>query len=209
MKRLRCSLGRHRYRRVRNEDGEFHGRCEDCGNLEPRDTAPGSDPVDDDPSVEGGALIREAAKLVVLDPADRVLLFRYPHGNESGRPFWTVPGGGVTPGETHEEAALRELREETGIHAEIGPLIWIRTDVFPSGETTCRQKERHYLVQVPEAASIEAPGPDPSEPFTEARWWSVDELESAAEDVFPRRLASLLRILITDGPSSVPLDVGV
>jgi len=159
--------------------------------------------------LEDGVLTREVAKHVVLDPDDRVLLFRYPRSNESGQAFWTVPGGGVKPGETHEEAARRELREETGIHAEIGPLIWTRTDWYPSGEATCRQEERHYLVRVPETAPIEAPGPDPDEPFTEARWWSADELESAAEDVFPRRLPSLLRILITDAPPSVPLDAGV
>ena len=144
---------------------------------------------------------REAAKVVILDPAGRVLLFRYPHSDESGQPFWTVPGGGVKPGETHEEAAERELREETSIHAEIGPLLWTRTE---SG-----QKERHYLVRVPEAVPIEAPGPDPSEPFTEARWWSVEELESGVEDVFPRRLSTLLRILLVEGPPSVPLDVGI
>ncbi len=153
--------------------------------------------------------IREAAKLVVLDPAGRVLLFRYPYSHESGQPFWTVPGGGVEPGETHEQAARRELREETGIDAEIGPLIWTRTDWFPSRGMMCQHEERHFLVRVPEAAVIEAPGLDAGEPFTEARWWSIEELEEAEEDVFPRRLPSLLRTLITDGPPPIPLDAGI
>ncbi len=152
--------------------------------------------------------IREAAKLVVLDPDDRVLLFRYPRSNESGRPYWMVPGGGLHPGETHEVAAARELREETGIDAEIGPLIWTRTDWFPSRGMTCQHEERHYLVRVPKAVTIEAPGPDPNEAITAARWWSVEDLKNAEEDVFPRRLPSLLRSLIADGPPRVPLDAG-
>lgn len=153
--------------------------------------------------------IREAAKLVVLDPDDRVLLFLYPRSHVSGQPFWIVPGGGLHPGETHEDAAARELREETGIDAEVGPLVWTRTDWFPSRGMICRHEERHYLVRVPEAVSIEAPGPDPTEAMVEARWWSVDELEHAEEDVFPRRLPSLLRTLIADGPPRVPVDAGI
>jgi 8-oxo-dGTP pyrophosphatase MutT (NUDIX family) len=163
----------------------------------------------DNSTVGDGDLTREAAKLVVLDPADRVLLLRYPHSHEKGRPFWVVPGGGVKPGEAHEQAAQRELREETGIDAAIGPLVWTRTDSFPSGEATVRHEERYYLVRVPEATWIEAPGPDPDEPFTDARWWSIEEFADAEEDVFPRRLPSLLRTLIIHGPPPIPLDAGV
>ena len=149
------------------------------------------------------------ARLVVLDPSDRVLLLRYPHGHGTGQPFWTVPGGGAEPGETYEQAAERELREETGIDAEIGPLLWTRRDWYSSGGKMCQHEERHYLVRVAESPSIEAPGPDPDESFTAARWWSVEDLESAEEDVFPRRLPSLLRSLIAEGLPSVPLDAGV
>jgi 8-oxo-dGTP pyrophosphatase MutT (NUDIX family) len=82
----------------------------------------GRDSAADNAAVTERTFIREAAKLVVLDPDDRVLLFRYPHSNASGAPFWMVPGGRVHPGEPHEDAAARELREEAGIDADIGPL---------------------------------------------------------------------------------------
>ena len=43
--------------------------------------------------------------------------------NAAGKPQWTLPKGGIEPGETIEEAALREVREETGHGAVIGELL--------------------------------------------------------------------------------------
>jgi len=53
--------------------------------------------------------IRPAARAIVLDPDDRILLvrFEFPDGM-----FWATPGGGIEPGETPEEAVRRELAEE-------------------------------------------------------------------------------------------------
>ncbi|WP_456414031.1 NUDIX hydrolase [Oceanithermus profundus] len=54
---------------------------------------------------------------VLLDDACRVLLIRTT--NLKGEPVWTLPKGLIEPGERPEEAALREVREETGYAAEI------------------------------------------------------------------------------------------
>lgn len=58
---------------------------------------------------------------VVLDADGRVLL-REPSRHYGGY-VWTFPKGGADPGETPEEAALREVREETGYEARIDRLL--------------------------------------------------------------------------------------
>ncbi|WP_246216888.1 NUDIX hydrolase [Paraburkholderia panacisoli] len=63
---------------------------------------------------------RPSARLLITTPQHRVLLFRFVHetGVLAGKAYWATPGGGVEDGETFAQAAMRELREETGIHAE-------------------------------------------------------------------------------------------
>lgn len=73
--------------------------------------------------------IRVAAYAVILD-GERVLLA---HWNEGRRAAWTLPGGGLEPGEDPERAARREVREETGYRVEIGELLGIHSRVIPEG----------------------------------------------------------------------------
>jgi 8-oxo-dGTP pyrophosphatase MutT (NUDIX family) len=60
---------------------------------------------------------RPSSRLLVLDPTGCLLLFRFvhKHGALAEDTFWATPGGGLEPDETFAEAAIRELKEETGI----------------------------------------------------------------------------------------------
>ena len=69
---------------------------------------------------------------MLLDETGRVLLARFEYG---GKAWWVAPGGGLEFAETHEEAAQREIGEETGLDLRnLGPWIWTREHVFRFGE---------------------------------------------------------------------------
>jgi ADP-ribose pyrophosphatase YjhB (NUDIX family) len=61
------------------------------------------------------------AGAIVRDEAGRLLLIERAHDPARGR--WSLPGGRVEPGETAAEAAVREVREETGLDISVGPLL--------------------------------------------------------------------------------------
>lgn len=66
---------------------------------------------------------RLASYAVVVDDRDRILLALF---NQGPTPAWTLPGGGVELHESVEQAAVRELREETGYAVELGRLLGCR-----------------------------------------------------------------------------------
>jgi 8-oxo-dGTP diphosphatase len=156
-------------------------------------------------------VVREAARALVLDPEDRVLLVRFVNP-DTGAEFWTTPGGGVDPGESLEGALRRELREETGLDdVEVGPVVWTRREVFPWAGKTLDQREQVVLVRVP---AFE-PRPQFSreqlaaEAVHEVRWWTLAEIEASDATFYPMRLAHFLRELLTAGPPAEPIDVGI
>jgi 8-oxo-dGTP diphosphatase len=61
------------------------------------------------------------AGAVVHDADGRVLLIRRAHAPSEG--LWSLPGGRIEAGETPPEAAAREVREETGLRVDVGPLL--------------------------------------------------------------------------------------
>jgi 8-oxo-dGTP pyrophosphatase MutT (NUDIX family) len=153
--------------------------------------------------------VRLAARAVVLDPDNRILLVHWVN-QDHDVDVWLTPGGGVDEGEDRDDALRRELREEAGLdHFVAGPVIWTRSHAFPWYGRTIEQRETFVLVRT----SRFEPRPDPAalaeEGVREVRWWTVDEIEASGETFAPRRLAAVLRDLIRNGPPAEPRDTGV
>lgn len=71
------------------------------------------------PSLAGMNLVTTAVGAVVTDPAGRVLLCQQRHGHQ----WWGLPGGRIRPGESPIHAAVRDIREETGMETELVDLV--------------------------------------------------------------------------------------
>lgn len=138
---------------------------------------------------------------MLLDPDDRVLLLSI-HDPAAMRSmnlpspdFWLLPGGGVKPGETYEQAAVREVFEETGISGmTLGPCVW--TAQFTAWWAPLQVIQRYYLARVGAGATITFAGHEPLEAATTVgyRWFTLAEIADleATDTILPRRLAKLL-----------------
>ena len=136
--------------------------------------------------------LRRAARIIVLDPEGRALMFRY---DVPGRePFWVTAGGECEPGETFDEAARRELLEETGIIADPGREIARLTPEFITVEgEEVQADERYYLIRVSKAA-IDTSRHTALEQrlMTQHRWFTRAELADWPEAVFPENIIQMI-----------------
>lgn len=118
---------------------------------------------------------------VVCLRGDAVLLIR--RGRPPRQGEWSLPGGRIEPGERAVEAAFRELREETGVEAEITGLIDVVDGVFP-------EEGRHYVL-IDYAARWLSGEPVAGDDALEARFVALDQVDALIDWSETRRVIGL------------------
>lgn len=157
---------------------------------------------------------RSAVRVVALDVDGRVLLF---HTRDVDHPdlgqWWELPGGGIAPGETYVDAAIRELREETGIIAtlsQIGPPNWRRRASFR------HRQRRHLQDEVIVEVRLNIPGPDVDESgrldyeredYFAFRWWTTSDIIDSNDRFYPGQLPGLLTGFLSGDKINEPFEL--
>ncbi len=153
---------------------------------------------------DDGLYFRRGARVLLLDDADRILLARGHDVDQPERSWWFTVGGGVDPGESDRDAALREVHEETGIRLDPGALVgpvYTRSAIFDFYRQHCRQDEVLYLARTDGTTARGELSRDgwtdvEHDVVDEMRWWSLDDLRGVRIEVFPESLADLVAPLL-------------
>jgi 8-oxo-dGTP diphosphatase len=121
---------------------------------------------------------------VLVEDGGRVLLAR--RGIDPAAGLWDLPGGFCEPGETPEECAVRELREETGAEIEVTGFLGHIVDTYgPGGDRTLNCVFRARLVGDPVLVA--------TDDVAELRWFDASELPGRDEIAFGNTAEALRR----------------
>ncbi len=153
---------------------------------------------------------RATVRVLLTNPAGETLLFEDSDPGLDDARWWVTPGGGIDPGESEVEAAIREVQEETGHRLQetdlLGPIAR-RHVVHGYSDRVIEQDEGFYLARVPDfAVDTSAHTPDERLTFKQFRWWSQEELRTTDDWVWPHELVELLHLV--EEPERWPVELG-
>ena len=150
---------------------------------------------------------RKAARVILTD-GNRVLLFTDTDPGVPGSAWWVTPGGGIDPGEDSLAAAVRELKEETGLEVEPEQLLGpIATRVVTHGysDQILIQAEDFYLLRT-EPFEVDVSGHTEHEQITLSGHDWVEVSDPSLGTIWPAVLPALLAL--ADSPELWPVDLG-
>ena len=135
-------------------------------------------------------------RVIIFDDKKRILLVKQSH---EGRDIWLVPGGGIEDGESAAQAAVREVREETGLDIEVLRMIWHVEEVSERG-----QRFVNFFTARITGGTLEL-GADPEfdedhQVLREVRFMTRDEVQNI-ENIYPEYLRNELWELSDDDMS--------
>ena len=157
-------------------------------------------------------LERDAVRVVLTDGSGRVLLFHVLTPDQAPDGWWELPGGGLGQGESYLEAAIREIREETGLlldPGKVSPPSWRRDSTWVSRGKRRLQHEVvvHARIAADQPAILDGGRtPQEIEDFVTFRWWQVPEITASRQRFYPGRLPELLPAFLAGEAIDEPFE---
>jgi 8-oxo-dGTP pyrophosphatase MutT (NUDIX family) len=162
-------------------------------------------------------VVRNSVKVILINENKEILLMcvddpstTNPQGKYHGR-FWFPIGGAIESGETIEQAALREIFEETGIakeHIELGPIVWFgEFNLILSGIPT-HLKEKFIVAETKQFnISLDHLTPDERAVVKHVEWFSLEQIKQSTEVIFPVVLPRYLPDILAGKYPAQPIEL--
>lgn len=138
---------------------------------------------------------RRGARVIVTD-GTHVLLFADTDPGVPGSRWYITPGGGIDPGESPLEAAVRELHEETGLVVAPGDLVgpvMRRVAVHGYSDQICAQSEDFFVLSTKQfTPDISGHTLDEQTTLAGHAWVPITDLDEVGIPVWPVALRAIL-----------------
>jgi 8-oxo-dGTP pyrophosphatase MutT (NUDIX family) len=161
--------------------------------------------------------LRNSVKIILLNEKDELLLMCADNpkitsadGEYHGR-FWFLTGGEIEKGESTEEAAIRELHEETGLKKEevtLGPIVWFgEFDLQIKGILT--HLKQTFIVARTKKKKVSFTKLDEweKESLEHLCWFSLEDIKNCPEVIYPVDLPEILPSIISGRYPKEPLEI--
>jgi ADP-ribose pyrophosphatase YjhB (NUDIX family) len=141
---------------------------------------------------------RRSARAILLSPTKEILLIKFVVSRSDGAfAFWATPGGEVEEGEDDLSAAQRELREELELTVELRGPVYVCDAEFEHNGALVLSKDVFYLGKCErEAPRLRRFTPEERAVVRSSRWWTLNEIETSGENLFPQRLSAIVRQIV-------------
>lgn len=149
-----------------------------------------------DTTAPGESTFRATSRVLLIDPSGAVLMFLQYGKDRAVSPRWITPGGGVDAGESHDQAAIREVFEETGLVLETVPGAFLDEDFDPDQRWHPYQRGHWawYDIRTDRFNPVRDGWTDEERAdVVEWRWMTADELAAEVHDVEPETLPETVR----------------
>ncbi len=160
--------------------------------------------------------VRHAVRVLLIND-NKILLMRVnamdidDADGKRNRQFWCTIGGGIDQDETVQNAALRELYEETSLDAnavELGPIVWL-SDIHLKLRGTLTQLKEQYIVArtTHHSVRLHAPTTEEQQVVKELRWFMLEDVKRCPDVIFPVLLSDYLPDILADRYPTEPIQL--